>query len=82
MPRTSLAQINLERRRGAWGRTMGTVLGILTRLTIGGYVAATAASSAGTGIPPFLGVAGAISVGGYYAGKALDRRITHIRIVP
>jgi len=82
VPRTALAQINLERHRGAWGRTMGTVLGILTGLTVGGYVAATAANSAGTGIPTFLGIAGAISVGGYYAGKALDRRVTHIHIVP
>lgn len=82
VPRTSLTQINLERRRGAWGRTIGTVLGVLTGLTVGGYVAGTHANSAGTGIPLFLGVAGAISVGGYYAGKALDRRVTHIRVVP
>jgi hypothetical protein len=40
IPRSSLALIDLERRRGAWGRTMGTVIGVLGGMTLGGYVAA------------------------------------------
>ena len=79
--RSSLMQINLERRRGAWGRTLGTVLGILTGLTVGGYAAAHT-DSAGAGIPTFLGISSAIGTGGYYLGKRLDRRVTKIRIVP
>jgi len=79
--RSSLAQINLERRRGTWGRTLGTLLGVIAGMTFGGYAAAHT-DSAGVGIPVFLGVSSAISVGGYYAGKAIDRRITRIRIVP
>jgi hypothetical protein len=80
VPRASLAQINLERRRGAWGRTLGTVLGVLTGMTLGGYAAAHT-DSAGAGIPTFLGVSAAVSTGGYYLGKRIDRRITKIRIV-
>jgi len=79
--RGRLAQINVERRRGAWGRSLGTVLGILTGLTVGGFAAAHT-DSAGKGIPVFLGVSSAIAVGGYYAGRRLDRRITKIHIVP
>ncbi|MEO5926986.1 MAG: hypothetical protein ABIR70_24435 [Bryobacteraceae bacterium] len=81
VPRAALAQINLERRRGGWGRTLGTVIGVLTGLTVGGYAAAHA-DSAGVGIPVFLGLSSAIGVGGYYAGRQLDRRITKIHIVP
>ena len=81
VPRSSLVLINLERRRGGWGRTIGTVIGVLTGLTVGGYAAAKT-NSAGAGIPTFLGVASGISVAGYYAGRELDKRVTHIRVVP
>jgi len=81
IPRASVAQINLERRRGVWGRTLGTVFGILTGMTLGSY-AAFHTDSAGAAIPTFLGVSTAIGFSGYYAGKQLDRRVTHIRIVP
>jgi hypothetical protein len=79
--RGSLMQINLERRRGAWGRSLGTVFGILTGMTVGGYAAAHT-DSAGAAIPTFLGVSTAIGTGGYYLGRAIDRRITKIRLVP
>jgi hypothetical protein len=79
--RGSLMQINLERRRGAWGRSLGTVFGILTGMTVGGYAAAHT-DSAGAAIPTFLGVSTAIGTSGYYLGRAIDRRITKIRIVP
>ncbi len=78
--RASVAQINLERRRGAWGRSLGTVLGILTGMTVGGY-AAFHTDSAGVAIPVFLGVSGGIGTSGYYLGRQIDRRITKIRIV-
>jgi hypothetical protein len=78
--RASVAQINLERRRGAWGRSLGTVLGILTGMTVGGY-AAIHTDSAGAAIPVFLGVSAAGGAGGYYLGRLMDRRVTKIRIV-
>jgi len=82
IPRSSLALINLERRRGAWGRTMGTVIGVLVGLAVGGYVAATKTNSAGAGIPVFLGIASGISVAGYFAGRGLDKQVTQIKVVP
>lgn len=78
--RASVAQINLERRRGAWGRTLGTVLGVLTGIAVGG-ITASHTNSAGAGIPVFLGVSGAIGTSGYFLGREIDRRITKIRIV-
>lgn len=80
VPRAAVAQINLERRRGAWGRSLGTVLGILTGMTVGGY-AAFHTDSAGAAIPTFLGVSAGVGTGGYYLGRRLDRRVTKIRIV-
>jgi hypothetical protein len=80
IPRTSLVQINLERLRGAWGRSLGTVLGILTGMSVGGY-AALHTDSAKAALPTFLGISGAIGTGGYFVGRQIDRRITKIRIV-
>lgn len=78
--RASVVQINLERRRGAWGRSLGTVLGVLTGMTLGGF-AASHTNSVGVAIPTFLGVTGVVTTGGYYLGRSIDRRITRIRIV-
>jgi hypothetical protein len=82
VPRASLAMIDLERRRGAWGRTMGTVLGALGGMGLGGYVAAKKADGVGTGIGVFVGIAAGASVAGYYIGRNLDKRVTHIKVVP
>ncbi len=81
IPRGSIGLIRLDRKRGSWGRTMGTVVGVLTGLVLGGYTAAHT-NSAGAGIPVFLGIASGVSIAGYYTGKELDRRITLIKIVP
>ena len=80
IPRASLVQINLERRRGAWGRTLGTTLGILTGMGLGGYTAAHT-DSAGAGLATFLGISGAVGTSGYFLGRQIDRKITKIRIV-
>jgi hypothetical protein len=82
IPRSSLALIDLERRRGAWGRTMGTVIGVLGGMTLGGYVAAKRADLGGASIAIFLVIASAVSVLGYYAGRELDKQVTHIKVVP
>ena len=82
IPRTSVALIRLERMRGSWGRNLGTTIGLLSGLMIGGYVTAQVANSAGTGIPLFLVFASGVTMTGYYAGKSLDRKVTTIRIVP
>jgi outer membrane lipoprotein SlyB len=82
IPRASVTLIQVERRRGAWGRKLGTVVGVLCGVVLGGYVAAVTADSAGAGIATFLGIASAGTVGGYYVGKRLDKQVTLIKIVP
>ena len=82
IPRGSLTLIKLVQTRGSWGRTLGTVVGVLTGLTVGGYAAATATNSASAGIPLFLAVSAAGTLAGYYAGREIDRRVTTIRVVP
>lgn len=82
IPRTSVALIGLERMRGASGRTLGTVVGVLAGITAGGYIAGTATDSAGAGIPLFLGIATAMTFGGHAIGGMADRRMTWIRVIP
>ena len=82
IPRSAVQQVKVHRSAGSSGRTLGTVVGVLTGLVVGGYIAGTAADSAGTGIPLFLGLASGITVVGYHAGKQLDTRVTVIRVVP
>lgn len=82
IPRASVTLIKVERRRGSWGRKLGTVVGVLSGIVLGGYVAAVTADSAGTGIATFLGIASAGTVGGYYVGRELDKQDTLIKIVP
>jgi hypothetical protein len=82
IPKNSISVIKVERTRGAWGRGMGATLGMLTGVSVGGYVAATKASSGGTAVAIFVPVAAAIAAGGYYVGRQLDRRGTSIKVVP
>jgi hypothetical protein len=82
IPRASVTLIKVMRSHGNWGRNLGTTVGVLSGVTIGGYTAGTTADSAGTGIPVFLAIASGISIVGYYLGKTLDRKVTMIRIVP
>lgn len=71
IPRGSVGLINLQRTRGGWGRTMGTVIGVMGGLGVGGYVAGRATSSAGAAIPTFLGIASAISLVGSPPAESL-----------
>ncbi len=82
IPRASITEIAVERSRGSWGRNIGTIIGVLSGLVIGGWVAETATDSAGTGIPTFLVIASGMTMSGYYIGKAGDKQSTHIRVVP
>jgi hypothetical protein len=81
VPRVSVVQINVERKRGVWGRTLGTVFGILTGMTLGTYAAVHTDTARGA-IPTFLGVSAGVGTGGYYVGKWIDRRTLRIRVVP
>ena len=82
IPRGAIRLIRVENTRGGWGRNLGTTIGVLTGILVGGYVAGTTTQSAGAGIPLFLVIASALTVGGYHAGKRLDVRVVSIRIMP
>ena len=82
IPKASVQLMQLERRRGSWGRNLGTVVGVLTGVVVGGHVAITKTNSASAGIPTFLGIAGGVGVAGYLIGKEADKRTTMIKIVP
>jgi hypothetical protein len=81
IPRNSITLIKVQRNSGTWGRTLGTVVGVVAGLGTGGYAAAHM-DSAGPAIAVAVGVTSGIAVAGYYAGRNLDRRVTLIRIVP
>lgn len=82
--RNSIALIDLQRTKGSWGRALGTVIGVLGGISLGAYVDAKNlwTSSAGQETGTFVGIAGAGAVAGYFAGRGIDKRITHIKIVP
>jgi hypothetical protein len=81
IPRNSINLIKLQRSSGGWGRTLGTVIGVVAGMGIGGYTAAHM-DSAGPAIAVVVAVTSATAVAGYYAGRNLDRRVTLIRILP
>jgi hypothetical protein len=81
IPRSSVTLLKLEKRRGTNWRMMGTTLGVLSGVILGGYIAGKTATSPGAGIAVFLASASAISVAGHLAGSAADKRTTLIRIV-
>ena len=80
IPRASVTLLKLEKRGSNW-RTMGTVIGVLGGVVVGGYIAVKAATSAGPGIAIFLATASAAAIAGRVAGGAADRKTTMIRIV-
>jgi len=79
--RNTISLIHLRRTRGNWGRNMGTVLGVMGGIVLGGYAAAHT-SSAGAAIPTLIGISSGAGLGGYFAGKQLDKRVTHLKVVP
>ncbi len=81
VPRSAITLITLQGSRGSWGRTLGTTLGVLTGLGIGGYAAAHT-DSGGKAVSILIAVASGVAVVGYYAGRELDRRTTRITILP
>ena len=82
LPKSSITLLKVIRAPGKAGRTMGTTVGVISGLTIGGYTAAKTANSPGPGITVFITVASAIAVGGYFLGRKLDSRTTLIRVIP
>ncbi len=80
VPRSSVALIEVQTQSAA-GRPLGIVLGVLSGVVIGGWVAESA-DSAGVGIPVFLGTASAITMAGFYAARKVSTKTMVIKVVP
>jgi hypothetical protein len=81
IPRESLSTISFTETKGVAGRITLTLVGTLACGVAAGYVGIQAAGSGGLGAA-LAGVTAACGVGGYYAGRAIDRRTTLIKILP
>lgn len=84
IPRNDLRALSLTETRGAAWRVLLTLTAVIVTLVTLGYVAAEADPGGDNhGLAAgFLGGVTAAGFGGYYAGRALDRKTTIIRILP
>jgi hypothetical protein len=82
IPRASVTTLQIETIRGSGGRTIGVIVGALGGLILGGDLVAHTAHSEPAAISSFLGISAGSAIAGYYAGKASDRRVTTVKILP
>jgi hypothetical protein len=85
VPRGSVVSIDVKRERGIGGRVMGTVVGTLGGMGLGAWVDArnnVLRRTLGEDVGTFVGIAAGGAAAGYFAGVAIDRKVTHIRVVP
>lgn len=82
IPKESVTELRVREIHGRWGRKVGNGLGTLAGVLAGGYIAVHTANSPGPGLATFGIITGAGAVGGYFLGKAVDTRVTLIRVVP
>jgi hypothetical protein len=81
IPRQSLSTISVTETKGVAGRITLTLVGTLGCGLGAGYIGMETAGSGGLGAA-LAGVTAACGVGGYYAGRAIDRKTTLIKILP
>jgi len=81
IPRGSVTLLKLEKRGGSNWHTIGTVMGVLSGVVVGGYLAGKTSLDAGPVIAVFLGTTAALTAVGERAGNAADHRTSLIRIV-
>jgi len=82
IPRASVTTLQFETVRGPGGKTIGVIVGALGGLILGGDLVAHTAHSEAAAISSFLGISTGSAIAGYYAGKASDRRVTTVKILP
>jgi hypothetical protein len=82
IPRASVTEVRLAEHRGSGGRILGTVVGALVGMVVGGEIAVHGTNSEGAGISTFTASAVACTVAGYYAGRSADRHSRLLRIAP
>jgi hypothetical protein len=81
IPRASVTLLKVEQHGSNW-RTMGTVIGSIGGVALGGYIAAKTANSEGAGVAIFITTASAAAIAGHIAGGSADRKTKMIRVVP
>jgi hypothetical protein len=82
IPRASVTTLQFETVRGSGGKTIGVIVGALGGLILGGDLVAHTAHSEAAATSSFLGISTGSAIAGYYAGKASDRRVTTVKILP
>jgi hypothetical protein len=82
IPRASVTEVRLAEHRGSGGRILGTVVGALVGMVVGGEIAVHGPNSEAAGVSTFTASAVACTVAGYYAGKSADRHSRWLRIAP
>ena len=82
IPRASVTTLQFEANHGSGGRTIGVIVGALGGLILGGDLVAHTAHSEAAAISSFLGISTGSAIAGYYAGKASDRRVTTVKLLP
>ncbi len=80
IPRESVTELRFVEHRGSGGRILGTAVGALVGLVVGGEIAFRGPNSEAVGISTFTASAVACTVAGYYAGKSSDRHSRWLRI--
>lgn len=81
IPRSSITLLKVVEHGTNW-RTMGTLIGTIGGVALGGYIAANTADSAGPALAIFVVTASAAAVAGRVVGGNADRRTKMIRVVP
>jgi len=81
IPRSSITLLKVVQHGTNW-RTMGTVIGTISGVALGGYIAGRTANSAGPALAIFIVTASTAAVAGRAAGGSADRRTKLIRVVP
>jgi hypothetical protein len=82
IPRGSVTVVEVMKVRGIAGRVIGTTAGVLVGLAIPGEIIAHGNVPEGSAIAVILVGTIGTTVAGYFSGRAADRRVTRIRIVP
>ena len=82
LPRGSITEVRVERRRGSGGKLLGSLLGLLIGMVGGAEVAAHGPNSELAAVSSFTAVAAACTVGGYYLGRNADHRWKVLRVMP
>ncbi len=79
--RDAVKLIDLERTGGWLGRPIGTAVGVGGGLILG-LIAGASIGGTKTGVTVFFSILAGSTLAGHLVGRSVDRRVTHIKLVP